>query len=92
LCEMGIFGFSIIMLPFVYAYYQAYKAFRAVLKQPLLFAPLWKIGLAYSFYFQTFLLLYCLTENPFYNIIYILLYFLAVSILNSFIVIKKIVY
>jgi O-antigen ligase len=90
LCEMGIFGFSIIMLPFVYAYYQAYKAFRAVLKQPLLFAPLWKIGLAYSFYFQTFFLFYSLTENPFYNIIYMLLYFLAVSISNAYIVIEKV--
>lgn len=89
LCEMGIFGFFIIITPLIYAYLKTHKVLKKVLIEPSKFNSLWKEGLAISFYFQTFFLLYCLTENPFYNLIYLLLYFLAISILNSFIVLEK---
>jgi len=89
LCEMGIIGFLIIMTPLAYGYFKTCKVLKVLMLQSFQINPLWKASLALSFYYQTFFLLYCLTENPFYNLIYILLYFLAVSMLNSFIVLEK---
>ena len=89
LSEMGTFGFIIIMLPIIYGYIRTYQVLKSLLVRRHKLNPLWKAGMTFSFYFQTFFLLYCLTENPFYNIIYMLLYFLAVSLLNAYIVIEK---
>jgi O-antigen ligase len=86
-CEMGLVGFTAVMLPMVYTYTLTYKALKVVHHQPVIINPLWRKSLTLSLYSQTLFLLHNLTENPFYVINFVLMYFLMVSIVNAFIVI-----
>jgi O-antigen ligase len=89
LTEMGIVGFIVVMAPFIYTYYATCKALNRFYEQSNKVNSFWKKGLAFSLYYQTFFLLYCISDNPFFELIFMLMYFLAISIVNSFIVLEK---
>jgi len=88
LSETGLVGFILIMIPFLYVYYRTFKIVKKMVEYKFN-SSLWKKGIIFSFYYQTFFLLYCLTENPFYNIVYMMMYFFSISIVNSFIIYKN---
>lgn len=46
----------------------------------------WAGALSFALYYQAFFLLYSLSENPFYHLSYVLLYFLVLSIVSSYLV------
>lgn len=92
LAETGLVGFFAVITPIMYCYYKTFRAIRLLFnKEEGHNHYMWKIGITFSFYYQTFFILYCLTENPFYSMVYMFIYFLCLAILNSFIVnIRKI--
>lgn len=89
LTETGLVGFILIIVPLIFVYYSTFKIMKAITISSKLNNTLWKKGVIFSFYYQTFFLLYCITENPFYNIFYMLMYFFSISIVNSFVVYKS---
>lgn len=89
LSETGLVGFVAVMLPLLSVYFISFKSLKLLREINIYNYYQWKTGLTFSIYYQTFFLLYCFTENPFYNIIYILMYFFSISIVNSFIVYKS---
>ncbi|MEI3606610.1 O-antigen ligase family protein [Pseudogracilibacillus sp. SE30717A] len=87
LAETGLVGFLIVMLAMVYTYINTFRILKLILSSSI-YSNKWKIALTFSFYYQTFFILYCLTENPFYNIVYLFMYFFSLSIVNSVIIDK----
>ncbi|GAA0343336.1 hypothetical protein GCM10008931_38280 [Oceanobacillus oncorhynchi subsp. oncorhynchi] len=87
LSETGLIGFIIIIIPIIYAYFLTIKCYKVIKNNPLINGK-WKLGLIFSIYYQTFFLLYCLTENPFYNVVYLFMFFFCLAIVNSLIVLK----
>ncbi len=83
LTEMGIVGFVIIIIPFAYVYFKTIRTLKKVIDDDM-YNKNWRMGISFSFYFQTFFLLYCISENPFYNVVYMFLYFFSITIVNSF--------
>ncbi|MFS0750386.1 O-antigen ligase family protein [Oceanobacillus sp. 1P07AA] len=88
LSETGLIGFMIIIIPIIYAYILTIKCYK-IIKYNTLINLKWKLGICFSIYYQTFFLLYCLSENPFYNTVYLFMYFFCLAIMNSLIVLKK---
>lgn len=89
LSETGIVGFLAVITALLYVLYNTYKILIKLVNDEEKYSPIWKIAIGFSFYTQLFFILYCLTENPFYNSVYILIYFYSISIINSFIFIYK---
>lgn len=89
LSEMGLAGFLLIMAPLLYTYQKTYRALQGLLHRGEAGNVLWRRGLTLSFYYQTFFLLYCFTENAFYNIVYMLTYFLLIAIANAYLVYEQ---
>lgn len=89
LTEIGIIGFLFIIVAIIYVFHNTYIILKKIIKDEKSYNPLWKAGIIFSFYYQVFFLLYCFTENPFYNIIFLLMYFYSVAIVNNFIILDK---
>ncbi|MFD1064406.1 O-antigen ligase family protein [Oceanobacillus locisalsi] len=87
LSETGLIGFIIIIIPIIYGYILTIKCYKGI-KNTTFISVKWKTGLVFSIYYQTFFLLYCFTENPFYNVVYLFMFFFCLAIVNSFIVLK----
>lgn len=83
LAETGFVGFILVILPIVFTYAKTLKYVKICFNTDC-FNKKWKWVLSFSLYYQTFFLLYCLTENPFYNIVYMFVYFYSLAITNSF--------
>lgn len=79
LTELGIIGFSLFMFPVLYLYYKSFKLLRLILKDNGLFKK-WELGLKFSFFSQTFFLLYGMTGNLIIDYNFLLWYFFASSI------------
>ena len=89
LTEMGSFGFLVVMTPLIYCFGATWRALKRLLGQSEAELVMWKKGLTYSIYYQSFFLLYSLSDNPFYELIFTLFYFVAISITGSFLVFEK---
>lgn len=89
LAETGIIGFTLIIIPIAYTYIKTYRSIHYLSKGAAKTDPLWIKGLAISFYYQTFFLLFGLFDIPLNEETYILMYFFSVSMINSFIVYHK---
>ena len=89
LTEMGLTGFIFIMAALFYPYYLTYRAIGRVNKAPGQFAPIWRVGIVFSFYYQTFFLLNCLSDNPFFEVTFQLFYIVVLAIANSFLLLER---
>ena len=89
LAEMGILGFTAVMVPLVYTYITTYKTIKSVFTRTEIIDPLWEKALSFSFYYQTFFLLYSISENTLYHLFYILMYFFSVALVNAYIVLSN---
>src|SRR5699024_10705968 len=89
LAEMGLVGFIVIMTPLIYVFYKTFKILKVLIESSSGYDYLWKVGITFSFYYQFFFLLYCITENPFYNTIFMLMYFFSISLVSSYLMITK---
>lgn len=81
LCETGIFGFIIIMIPIVIIFILTLRSIRNLEndgKEP------WFPALSYSLIYQMFFLLYGLTGNPLYSPSYLMMYFFSSSITMAY--------
>ena len=84
LAETGFVGFLSVVIALLYVLFNTYKVLKKIINTENNYNPLWEVGITFSFYIQIFFILYSLTENPFYNTIYILIYFYSITIINSF--------
>ncbi|MFD1334543.1 O-antigen ligase family protein [Oceanobacillus iheyensis] len=80
LTELGIVGFFLFISPVIYVYYKTYSMLRifSVINNNL--KQEWKFGIQYSFFSQSFFLLYGMTGNLLTDYNFLLMYFLACSI------------
>lgn len=81
LTELGIIGFLLFMIPVMYVYYKTFLLLRFLIKDN--FFKNWKFGIQFSFFTQTFFVLYGLTGNLLTDFNFLLIYFLSVSITMS---------
>lgn len=79
LAEFGLIGFLSFMLPVLYLYYKTFKLLRFLSIKSIALHK-WKTGIQFSFYSQTFFLLYGMTGNLLTDYNFLLLYFFACSI------------
>lgn len=87
LTELGIVGFVLFMIPVIYVYLKTFNILRSMsINNSVKFLQNWKHGLQYSFFYQTFFLLYGLTGNLLTDFNFLLMYFFVVSITISAIV------
>jgi len=87
LTEMGITGFVFFIVPILYLYYKTYRLLRLLsVKNGM---DKWKNGIKFSFFSQTFFLLYGLTGNLLTDYNFLLTYFFACSISLSALVSLK---
>lgn len=89
LAELGIVGAAFVLTPLFYTYIKTFRMIRAIRENQLPEKNIWWKGLVFSFYYQTFFLLYCLADSILHDITYILTYFVAISIINSYLVLGK---
>lgn len=79
LTELGIVGFLLFMIPVTYIYYKTYRMLRVLSNKDSSFSN-WKYGVQFSFFTQTFFLLYGMTGNLLTDYNFLLMYFFACSI------------
>lgn len=79
LTEFGLIGFLLFMIPVVYVYYKTYQLVRLLSNENNSLIK-WKSGVRFSFFSQTFFLLYGLTGNLLTDYNFLLMYFFACSI------------
>ena len=89
LAETGIVGFVLIIPPIIYSYVATYKALRSSFDRINLINPLWSKALALSFYYQTVFLLNNISDTLFYRPPFLLVYFLTLAIVNSYIYLQR---
>lgn len=82
LTELGIIGFLLFIIPVLYVYYKTFHLLRVLSLQDNRFNN-WKQGIQFSFFTQTFFLLYGLTGNLLTDFNFLLIYFFASSITLS---------
>ena len=83
LTETGIIGFIIVILLFGIVLYRTYKMLVNIRKNQKLVDKKNMIDyrfLTFSFCYQIFFLMYCMTENPFYDLPCMMPYFFSVGI------------
>lgn len=79
LSEFGLVGFIFFFTPVMYLYYKTFQTIRFLTTHKKLLIQ-WRAGVQFSFFIQTFFLLYGLTGNPITDYNFLLLYFFACSI------------
>lgn len=79
LTEIGIVGFVLFMVPVIYFYYKTYRLLRFLSINSCKHEK-WRYGVQFSFYSQTFFVLYGLTGNLITDYSFLLFYFFACSI------------
>lgn len=79
LTELGMMGFLLFIIPVVYMYYKTFRMLRLLSIQNGSLEK-WKKGIQFSFFSQTFFLLYGLTGNLLTDFNFLLTYFFACSI------------
>ncbi len=89
LCETGAVGFTMIMLPIIFAYLKTIQAIKNLTAKPDSGLVPWKNILVFSFYCQTIFLINSFGSDPFYNVIFLFLYFFSISIINSYMVCER---
>ena len=88
LCELGVVGFTAVMVPFVYVYIKTFKIMRSLLSSSSSSTSLWAKSLAFSFYYQSLFFIYSLTDSVFRNVTFFLMYFLVIAITNSYLIFR----
>ncbi|WP_203553655.1 O-antigen ligase family protein [Bacillus sp. B15-48] len=88
LAEFGLFGFLFFMLPVLYMYYKTFQMLRSFSMENESLQK-WKSGIQFSFFSQSFFLLYGLTGNGLTDYNFLLWYFFACSISLSAMVLVK---
>lgn len=85
LSELGMIGFLLFIIPLLYTYFKSIKMLKLVVnnKKTSNIVQLWKMGLQYSLYSQTFFILYGMTGNLLTDYNFLLMYFFACSITIS---------
>lgn len=89
LAELGLIGFVAVLVPVIYVYYITLKAYNRAFLYAGAIDSMWCKGLAYSIFYQTFFLLNSLLDTIFFHIVFVLMYFVSISIVNSFIVFER---
>jgi len=80
LCETGLIGFIAFVTVFAVSWNMTKKSYCACISTENPVLRKWKTPLLFSFAFQTYFLLYCLTGNPLYDQFYQVLYSVSCSI------------
>jgi len=89
LAETGIVGFLLIMPAIIYSYIITYKAMRYSIGRVGTTSSFWTKALSLSFYYQTVFLLSSLSDTIFYRTPFLLMYFLTLAIVNSYIYLQR---
>lgn len=84
LCETGIVGLVIVVIPMIGFFFATYKAVKYVFTSRKLRYREWKMPLLFSAAYQCYFLIYGFTENPLYDHNYVLMYFFACAITAAF--------
>ncbi len=84
LTEIGIVGFLLVKTAFIYTFIKTYLTLQALQLENNDAEVYWKYGLTFSFYYQVFFLLFGIFGNPFNEETFIMIYFIAISITNSY--------
>lgn len=79
LTELGLFGFLLFIIPLLYVYFKTYRLLRLISTEDN-YPRNWKLGVQFSFYSQTFFILYGMTGNLLTDYNFLLMYFFACSI------------
>ena len=88
LTETGLVGFLFFMMPVLYLYSKTYRLLRTLSMKINLHK--WKNAVQFSFFSQTFFLLYGLTGNLLTDYNFLLMYFFVASIsLSAIVLVKK---
>lgn len=89
LCETGLIGFIAFISVFAVSWNMTKKSYCACISTENPALRKWKTPLLFSFAFQTYFLLYCLTGNPLYDQFYQVLYSISCSIAVAFRYVSK---
>jgi len=81
LCEIGILGFLLVIIPVVAMFVQTLLAIRRLKAED---KKAWFPLLSYSLAYQVFFLLYGLTGNPFFDPIFLMMYFFSGAITTAY--------
>ncbi len=81
LCETGILGFALIMIPIVAIFIVSLLSIRRLREED---RESWFPLLSYSLTYQVFFLLYGLTGNPFFNPSFLMMYFFSCAITTAY--------
>jgi len=80
LCETGIIGFVVFVSLFIWSWVTTKNAYCSCIAQNDKRVLRWRPALLFSFAFQTYFILYCLTGNPLYDQFYQIIYMFCCSI------------
>lgn len=83
LTETGIICFAVFLVALIYTYYKTYKLLVLMRDEKLNLSLNWRSGILFSFYSQTFFILYGITGNLLTDKMFLVMYFIAVSIVGS---------
>lgn len=89
LCETGVVGFAVFALVFILSWNITRKSYCACIRSEDQNTMKWATALLFSFSFQTYFLLYCLSGNPLYDQFYQIIYALSCSIAVAFNYVSK---
>ena len=87
LCETGIVGFIIFIIPVLVTLYRTIYILRKLLKRIVSSEELWTVLLAC--YIQLFTYLYAFVEIPFYDIVLFTMYVISTIVINSMFMRRK---
>lgn len=84
LCEIGIVGLVIVLIPMAVFFFATFRSARYVFTKESDRLNGWRMPLLFSVSYQCYFLIYGFTENPLYDHNYVLLYFFACAITAAF--------
>ena len=89
LCETGVIGFIFFATVFVISWVLTKNEYISTLEKDDYYLSKWRKLLFFSFAYQTYFLLYCITGNPLYDTIFEVLYAFSCAISIAFKYCKK---